>query len=188
MLGKCDENWNLHGEHCSLIVRDQMTWFGAYAHCKRLDSDLFTSSVHEQKFASQIGGQDVWTAKAISTKLNPGLGLKWSGLSALQWASQKINVPDLSCDGCGFMRNGTVYLTSYCFNSRSYICKMELKTGTYDNHQRFIVLVSPKKRKVQLQKKLRRNGDFWAARGLSTNGTCYGNVLAPVFCYFEYDF
>ena len=124
--GKCDGGWNVYGEHCFLTVRDQMTWFGAYAHCKRLHSDLFTNGVHENEIASQMDGQNIWTGEAASTKLNPDLKWKWSVGSELQWTSQKINVPDLSCDGCGFLRNETVYLTSFCSKNHSYMCRSEV--------------------------------------------------------------
>ena len=125
LLGKCDENWISYGENCSLLVHDRMSWFGAYAHCKRLHSELYTDGVHEASIASVMDGRYMWTGLAISTKPNPGPRWEWSNRTQLQWTDREIRVPDVGCRGCGFMRNQTLYLTSHCLKKYSFICQDE---------------------------------------------------------------
>jgi hypothetical protein len=125
LLGKCDENWISYGENCSLLVHDRMSWFGAYAHCKRLHSELYTDGVHEASIASVMDGRYMWTGLATSTKPNPGPRWEWSNRTQLQWTDREIRVPDVGCRGCGFMRNQTLYLTSHCLKKYSFICQDE---------------------------------------------------------------
>jgi hypothetical protein len=131
LSGKCDEEWSVHGEHCSLIVRDQMTWFGAYAHCRRLQGELFTSGTHENEIASPMDGQFIWSGSATNKILNTEIKWTWSNGNKLDRKSQKIRMDNSYCvDGCGYVRNRTVHLTSTCNKKRTFICGNEFESTT----------------------------------------------------------
>ncbi len=108
-----------------------MTWFGAYAHCKALNSELFTVGVHEDAIASPMDGRYMWTGWAISKQPNPRPRWVWSSGSELRWTDREIRVPDLDCLGCGYLHNETLYLTSFCHKKHSFICRDEMSSGMY---------------------------------------------------------
>jgi hypothetical protein len=43
-----------------------------------------------------------------------------------EWEKWKIIIGDVGCGGCGFWRNGTIYLASNCSQELSYLCDGDL--------------------------------------------------------------
>ena len=139
VLDTCDKKWKLVEESCYLVVHESMTWFGAYAHCRRLRSELYTDDVHLPGFV--MDGRSFWTGLAIGWRLDRGLQWQWSNGTTFQWKYRQIQVRHLGCSGCSYMRNRTLYLTSHCHENLLFFCQGELPgiqtrsyTGACRNH------------------------------------------------------
>ena len=113
-----------NNSRCFLPVHDRMTWFGAFAHCK----DGLPNAEHFSKDslcnASRINQTShFWTGNVYESNINPRANWTWQNGSLFkEWEKWKIIITDVGCGGCGFWKNGTIYLTSNCSQKFSYFC------------------------------------------------------------------
>jgi hypothetical protein len=77
--------------------------------------------------ASQnIGTSFFWTGKLKEINIDPHAKWAWGDGSLFEeWNERKIIITDDGCSGCGFMKNGTIYLTSKCSQRISYLCEKD---------------------------------------------------------------
>ena len=132
LLGACDKNWVAHEENCSLVVYDHMTWLGAYAHCRRLNGELYKDGVHEASILNATQLRRIWTGWAASKTPDPHARWVWSDNTQLNWTEREIKVLDVSCSGCAFIDNQTLYLTAKCSQNRYFKC-VNLYPGIQDS-------------------------------------------------------
>ncbi len=132
LLGHCEDDWKKNGSRCFLPVYDRMSFFGAFAHCNRLNSTLYSGHFLKVLFfnASQnIVSSRFWTGKLYN--IDPRAKWIWLNGSVFEeWDNWKIIITDVGCNGCGFWKNGTIYLTSKCSQHISYLCQN-------DHHSKF---------------------------------------------------
>ena len=108
-----------------LQVYDKMTWFGALAHCKTLNGTLHAGNFSSDAFHDSPWGNKThfWTGNLYEAKIDVRAHWRWLDGSVFEeWDKCKIVIADVGCDGCGFWRNRTIYLTSNCKQNLSYLC------------------------------------------------------------------
>jgi hypothetical protein len=127
-IDHCKNHSKRNNSQCCLPVHDRMTYFGAFAHCKRLTTKLYVGNFSNCKDSLFNTSQNVETSLVWTSKLYESIihrRAKWTSLngnSFKEWDKWEIIIADVGCNGCSFMRNGTIYLTSNCSQNLSYFC------------------------------------------------------------------
>jgi hypothetical protein len=106
-----------------------MTWFDAFAHCKSLsrrhDAGFFSNALL-CNINETFGTSYFWTGKIYETNIDIRAFWRWTNDSLFEeWDKWKLIITDVGCGGCGFWRNGTIYLTSNCSENLSYLCERD---------------------------------------------------------------
>ena len=104
-----------------------MTWYGAFAHCRRLNSTLLKGSFPKNVLftaAHNVVRSSFWTGKLYQTIIDiPHTDWIWPNGSVFnEWSRWNIIIDDIGCGGCSFWKNGMVHLTSKCSQNVSYFC------------------------------------------------------------------
>ena len=110
-----------------LPVYDRMSWFGALAHCKTLNGTLhgINGSCNRSLLDAPqgINASHFWTGNLYESNIEARANWTWlDGRGFEEWEKWNIIIPDVGCGGCGFWRNGTIYLASNCTQELSYLC------------------------------------------------------------------
>ena len=107
----------------------RMTWFGAFAHCKSLHRTLETGHFSKPFVRNahwNFKTPYFWTGKIYETNFDTRANWRWlNGSIFEEWDKWKIIITDVGCGGCGFWRNGSIYLTSNCSKNISYLCESD---------------------------------------------------------------
>jgi hypothetical protein len=108
-----------------------MSCLGALAHCKRLNGTLNAGNFARALIfnsSRNIGISSFWTGKLKENNIDPHAKWTWNNGSLFkEWDERKIIITDVGCSGCGFFKNGTIYLTSNCLQPISYLCEKDRK-------------------------------------------------------------
>ena len=106
-----------------------MSCFGALAHCKRLNGTIDAGDFAKALILNaprNIATSSFWAGKLKEINIDPHANWTWRNGSLFEeWNERKIIITDVGCNGCGFMKNGTIYLTSNCSQRISYLCEKD---------------------------------------------------------------
>jgi hypothetical protein len=104
-----------------------MTWFGSFAHCKSLNRALDAGNISKALLCNASLAFETsyfWTGKIYESNIDTSADWTWqNGDLFKEWDKWKIIITDVGCSGCGFWKNGTIYLTSNCSQNFSYFCE-----------------------------------------------------------------
>ena len=104
-----------------------MTWFGSFAHCKSLNQALDAANTSNALLCNASLAFETsyfWTGKMYESNIDTSANWTWlNGSLFKEWDKWKIRIIDVGCSGCGFWKNGTIYLTSNCSQNFSYFCE-----------------------------------------------------------------
>lgn len=126
-LDPCENGWKKIDKNCFLPMYDKMTWYGAFAHCQKLNSSLLKENFPKNVFSNathKIISSSFWTGKLYETVID-NLHSGWISLNDSvfnEWSRWDIIIHDIGCGGCSFWRNGIIHLTSKCCRNVSYFC------------------------------------------------------------------
>lgn len=127
-LGQCEPPW-LNGSNgqCFLPVYDKMIWYGAFAHCRRLNSTIFPGNFSQIQFVNvshlNIKTSCFWTNNLYEIAIKRSA--QWTrdvGCLINKISLWNILDTNFSCGRCGVLENCTVYLTSNKSNC-TQVCK-----------------------------------------------------------------
>ena len=103
------------------------TFFDALNYCKTNRSKLSTFNATQIPLfnATRIHETSLfWTGKLYEVTINPYGKWTWlDGTEFKEWDERRIEIDDVGCGGCSFWKNGSIHLTSNCFQNMSYLCK-----------------------------------------------------------------
>lgn len=126
-IDRCESGWKKINKTCFLPVYDKMTWYGAFAHCKRLNSTLSKEKLPGNLFVNDtrnIVSSSFWIGNRYQT-ITDTEQTNWMWLNGSlfnEWSRWNVIITDIGCGGCGFWRNGIIHLTSKCSENASYFC------------------------------------------------------------------
>ncbi|XP_028391995.1 uncharacterized protein LOC114516661 [Dendronephthya gigantea] len=130
---KCDNGWKRNGSHCYLPVYDLMTWYGALAHCRRLNSTLYEGNASKDILCNASLEKYFWTRNLY--KINMNESIQWKLVGGRSYKQNKWRIPDMRCGVCGFWENGVVYLiTPNCSQNFSYLCRNDSRANLTSNN------------------------------------------------------
>ena len=122
----CDKPFIKNGNQCFLPVYEEKTFFDAIDYCKKNRSNLLTFNASQSPSfnATRIDETPLfWTGKLYEVTINPYGKWTWLNGTELKWDQWRIEIDDVGCRGCGFWKNGSIHLTSNCFQNISYLCE-----------------------------------------------------------------
>ncbi|CAB4043795.1 Hypothetical predicted protein, partial [Paramuricea clavata] len=87
-----------------------MTYFGAFAHCKRLTTKLYTGkfsnckdSLFNRPTFQNVETPLVWTGKLYESTIDTHANWTWlNGSLFKEWDTWEIIIADVGCNGCSF--------------------------------------------------------------------------------------
>ncbi|CAB4004721.1 Hypothetical predicted protein, partial [Paramuricea clavata] len=124
--GRYKDRCKGNNSRCFLPVHDRMTWFDSFAHCKSLNRALDAGNISKALLRNanlSFGTSHFWTGKIYETNIDTSANWTWlNGSLFKEWDKCKVINTDVGCSGCGFWKNGTIYLTSNCSQKFSYFC------------------------------------------------------------------
>jgi hypothetical protein len=104
-----------------------MTWFGSFAHCKSLNRALDAGNISKALLCNASLAFETsyfWTGKIYESNIDTSANWTWlNGSLFTEWDIWKVIITDVGCSGCGFWKNGTIYLTSNCSQNFSDLCE-----------------------------------------------------------------
>ncbi|CAB4023595.1 Hypothetical predicted protein, partial [Paramuricea clavata] len=124
----CKYRSKRNNSRCCRPVYDRMTYFGAFAHCKRLSTKIYAGNFSNCKdtlfnTSHNLETPLVWTGKLYESTIDARAKWTWlNGSLFKEWNKWEIIITDVGCNGCSFVRNGTIYLTSNCSQNFSCFC------------------------------------------------------------------
>ncbi|XP_028391918.1 uncharacterized protein LOC114516590 [Dendronephthya gigantea] len=132
----CGEGWTKYGDsQCLFPVYHQLTWFGAYIHCKRLNGHILKQEgVYNLSNTSFNIKDNFWIGKRYRFKIDSKRSnWTWNRDDVVfsQWFAWQIRIPRVGCHGCGFFDGREVILDSDCNETRFVICRFELLDSKY---------------------------------------------------------
>jgi hypothetical protein len=141
LLGICDDHWKKNEKDCFLPVYDRLTFFGAFAHCAKLEGVPRIERAPKELLltVSKNATITIWTGKVYEARIDKDSKWKWlNGTDFEEWDRWKVVITDVGCRGCAFLKSRTIYLTSECFQRISYLCESdrESKLWVFTNSYR----------------------------------------------------
>ena len=127
---QCVGPWQTESNNheCVLPVYDKMTWYGAFAHCRRLDSEIFAGNFFKIEFVDashlNVTTSSFWTKNLYEIVLQRTANWTWNA-GCLVERTSLWNILDtyFSRGKCGVSKNNKIYLTSNCTQISSNVCK-----------------------------------------------------------------